>query len=106
MGQGDLGHALIGLLNAVAREQGTTHLPPTNKWEREVLQDSVAEGDFGLGCTRSARRVQQQGCLAERPESSSDATELMLPQSSNIFQGRDRDMVSFPGFGHLNMRFS
>lgn len=33
----------------VALEQGTTHLQPTNKWEIEVLQDSVAEGYFGLG---------------------------------------------------------
>lgn len=48
MGQGDLGHAVIRLLNA-AHEQETTHLQPTNKWEREVLQGSVAEGNFGLG---------------------------------------------------------
>lgn len=63
MGQGDLGHAVIWLLNAVARDQGITHLQPTNKWEREVLQDSVAEGDFRLGCTRSARRVNSSAAL-------------------------------------------
>lgn len=49
VGQGDLGHAVIRLLKAVCAQR-TAHLQPTNRWEREELQESVAEGDFGLGC--------------------------------------------------------
>lgn len=118
MVQGDLGHAVSGLLKAGGSRIGDNSSSAYKRWEREVLHDS-AGGGFGAvmgGCLRS------HGCppclpggLMTRVPCRKARRFLKMPLSSpclqaaaslEVFQGRDGGMLSFPGFGHPHQEIS